>query len=146
MAHDGAVSGILTVFCLNLKFLYGYSCGLTFGVCLYIIISHNMKRVFILVFIFIFAILNTRVLLAGPMDGAIHTTDSSCGGVNVNIYASKSDVYLEGGPKNPGSAGLDDGEYYVQVTEPNGTLLGTSLGTGDDTPLVVLNGEFVSCY
>jgi hypothetical protein len=30
--------------------------------------------------------------------GAIYTTDSTCSGVNVNIFTSKDDVYLNGGP------------------------------------------------
>ena len=58
--------------------------------------------------------------------GAIYTTDSTCSGVNVNIFASKDDVYLDGGPQGGGS-GLPDGSYYVRVTEPNGTLLGSSV-------------------
>ena len=87
---------------------------------------------------------------AAPADaqlsGAIFTTDAACAGTNVNIFADKGDVYLDGGPVRPGAAGLPDGEYYVQVTEPNGTLLGTSLGSGDDTPAVVVGGEFEQCY
>ena len=88
--------------------------------------------------------------IAVPADaqlaGAIFTTESACVGTNVNIFADKDDVYLDGGPVRPGAAGLPDGEYYVQVTEPNGTLLGTSLGSGDDTPAVVVGGEFEQCY
>ena len=88
--------------------------------------------------------------IAAPADaqlsGAIFTTESACDGTNVNIFAAKDDVYLDGGPVHPGAAGLPDGEYYVQVTEPNGTLLGTSLGSGDDTPAVVVAGEFEQCY
>jgi hypothetical protein len=83
---------------------------------------------------------------APPLSGAIFTTDSTCTGVNINIFGSKDDVYLDGGPAHPGAAGLPDGEYYCQVTEPNGTLLGTSLGTADETPIVVSGGEFVQCY
>jgi hypothetical protein len=41
---------------------------------------------------------------------------------------------------------LPDGEYYVQVTAPNGTLLGTSIGAADETPVVVSAGEFATCY
>jgi hypothetical protein len=42
---------------------------------------------------------------------------------------------------------LPQGEYYVQVTEPDGTLLGTSVGATDETPVVVnAAGEFVQCY
>ena len=83
---------------------------------------------------------------APPLPGAIFTTDGTCTGTNLNIYGGKDAVYLDGGPSHPGAAGLPDGEYYVQVTEPNGTLLGTSIGTTDDTPVSVIGGEFVSCY
>jgi len=68
----------------------------------------------------------TGAIAATPVSGAIFTTDSTCSGVDLNIYGSKADVYLDGGPSHPGAAGLPDGEYYVQVTEPDGTLLGTS--------------------
>ena len=59
-----------------------------------------------------------------PVSGAIFTTDLGCTGVNINIFQSKDDVYLDGGPAHVGAAGLPDGSYYVQVTEPNGTPLG----------------------
>lgn len=42
---------------------------------------------------------------------------------NGNIYDNKGDVYLNGGPQNCGPAGLDDGDYYFQVTNPGGSLL-----------------------
>jgi hypothetical protein len=77
-----------------------------------------------------------------PVPGAIFTTDSGCTGVNVNLFDTKQDVYLDGGPAHPGAAGLPDGYYYVQVTEPNGTLLGHSL----DAPVHVTDGEFDNCY
>lgn len=76
------------------------------------------------------------------MTGAIFTTDSSCGGVNVNIFTSKDDVYLEGGPHNGSSAGLPNGFYYVKVTEPDGTLLGAS----GSAVVEVSGGIFASCY
>ena len=78
--------------------------------------------------------------------GAIYTTDSSCSGVNINIFNSKDAVYLDGGPTGNANSGLPDGFYYVQVTEPNGTLLGTSVGSGNPTPVHVTNGAFDSCY
>jgi hypothetical protein len=61
--------------------------------------------------------------------GAIFTTLPDGSAVNFNIYASKDDVYLDGGP-GPGApqtaAGLDDGTYVFQVTSPSGkTLLST---------------------
>ena len=88
---------------------------------------------------------------AAGLDGAIFTTDSTGADVNQNIYESKLDVYLNGGPAGGGNpnkppAGLPDGEYYCQVTEPNGTVLGTSIGSGDDTPIVVTNGVFAENY
>ena len=58
--------------------------------------------------------------------GAIFTTVADGTEVNFNIYPSKDAVYLDGGP-GPGApqtaAGLDDGEYYFQVTDPSGKVL-----------------------
>jgi len=89
----------------------------------------------------------TSVAFMAPLSGAIFTTDASCTGTDLNIYANKADVYIDGGPAHIGSAGLPPGEYYVQVTEPNGDLLGTSVGTTDETPVVVdANGKFAQCY
>lgn len=89
----------------------------------------------------------TSVAFMAPLPGAIFTTDAACTGTDLNIYANKTDVYIDGGPAHPGAAGLPPGEYYVQVTEPNGALLGTSIGTTDETPVVVnSNGEFAQCY
>jgi hypothetical protein len=84
--------------------------------------------------------------LAAQVSGAIFTTDSTCSGVDLNIYGNKDDVYLNGGPAHQGAAGLPDGYYYVQVTEPGGTLLGTSVGSTNETPVHVTNGEFDQCY
>jgi len=61
--------------------------------------------------------------------GALFTTLPNGDEVNFNIYDAKEDVYLDGGP-GPGApqtaAGLDDGVYVFQVTEPSGkTLLST---------------------
>ena len=58
--------------------------------------------------------------------GAIFTTIFDGSEVNVNQFASKPDVYLDGGP-GPGApataAGLDDGIYVFQVTDPSGKNL-----------------------
>lgn len=58
--------------------------------------------------------------------GAIFTTLPNGGAVNYNIYASKDLVYLDGGPP-PGApqtaAGLPDGTYVFQVTDPSGKTL-----------------------
>jgi hypothetical protein len=64
-----------------------------------------------------------------PLSGAIFTTDESGVPVNLNIYANKEDVYLNGGPginAPDGAAGLPAGTYSFQVTDPSGkTLLST---------------------
>jgi hypothetical protein len=89
------------------------------------------------------------VVAAPPLPGAIFTTDSTCSGVDLNIYTNKDAVYLSGGPAHPGSASLPDGFYFVRVTDPNGDLvLGTSLdGSGIPVPTVqVVSGHFASCY
>jgi hypothetical protein len=79
---------------------------------------------------------------APPLPGAIFTTDIGCQGTNLNIYGDKAAVYLDGGPSHPGAAGLPDGSYYVQVTEPNGTVLGKS----SVVAVTVSGGEFEHCY
>lgn len=77
------------------------------------------------------------VLFAGSipvhaqLSGAIFTTVSDGSRVNANIYPSKDSVFLNGGPP-PGApqtaAGLPDGTYVFQVTDPSGkTLLSTDI-------------------
>jgi hypothetical protein len=65
-------------------------------------------------------------ILANPPSGAIFTTVADGSEVNFNIYPSKDAVYLDGGP-GPGApqtaAGLDDGRYVFQVTDPSGKRL-----------------------
>src|SRR4051794_11897975 len=95
--------------------------------------------------VLVLGLLPTGVLATG-LSGAIFTTSVACDGTNINIFASKDAVYLDGGPAHTGAAGLPDGEYYVKVTAPDGTLLGTSIGSGDDTPVLVSGGEFSICY
>jgi hypothetical protein len=78
------------------------------------------------------ALLLVQALSAAGVSGAIFTTDVGGTIVNANVqYASKCDVYLDGGPgKNApaGAAGLPAGDYYFQVTDPNGqTLLSTDV-------------------
>lgn len=77
----------------------------------------------------LFAAAFTSTAMAHAPSGAIFTTFPDGSEVNMNIYASKDLVYLDGGP-GPGApataAGLDDGTYVFQVTNPNGrTLLST---------------------
>src|SRR5688572_23647407 len=69
------------------------------------------------------------VVMAHAPSGAIFTTVADGSEVNFNIYPSKEAVYLDGGPgpgAPQGAAGLDDGTYVFQVTDPSGrTLLST---------------------
>ena len=76
------------------------------------------------------AALFCQVPAVAAVTGAIFTTSIDGSIVNANVqYASKCDVYLDGGPGNhapAGAAGLPAGDYYFQVTDPNGqTLLST---------------------
>jgi len=65
-------------------------------------------------------------LVAHAPSGAIFTTVADGSEVNFNHYPSKEAVYLDGGP-GPGApqtaAGLDDGRYVFQVTDPSGKRL-----------------------
>jgi hypothetical protein len=63
---------------------------------------------------------------ANPPTGAIFTTVADGSEVNYNIYAFKTVVYLDGGPGvgAPGTAaGLDNGTYVYQITDPSGKKL-----------------------
>lgn len=68
----------------------------------------------------------TAAAAAGPT-GAIFTTMPDGGVVNANVqYDYKQQVYLDGGPgRNAPStaAGLDEGCYVFQVTDPSGAYL-----------------------
>jgi hypothetical protein len=64
--------------------------------------------------------------LGGPVRGAIFTTLSDGNAVNANHFESKCAVHLDGGPGPSApahAAGLADGEYYFQVTDPSGKVL-----------------------
>ncbi len=79
--------------------------------------------------------------LAVPI--GIFTTDSTCTDQDITVFQNKEDVYLDGNSIVP------DGSYYVLVTEPaniGGTTLGTSVGSTNETPVVVQNGQFALCY
>jgi hypothetical protein len=63
---------------------------------------------------------------AAGVSGALFTTTADGTEVNANQYASKEDVYLDGGPginAPAGAAGLPDGTYVFQVTDPSGKVL-----------------------
>jgi hypothetical protein len=64
--------------------------------------------------------------MAAPVTGAIFTTDANGIFVNANVYDDMKDVYLNGGPRPNApctAAGLPDGDYYFQVTDPSGSVL-----------------------
>ena len=63
---------------------------------------------------------NVGAVLAAP--GAIYTSNVDGSIINANIYGAKEDVYLTGGPCND-SGHLDAGDYYFEVTSPDGQLL-----------------------
>ncbi len=77
-----------------------------------------------------FLVVATTVEAAG-VSGAIFTTTANGSAVNANQFSSKCAVYLDGGP-GPNApakaAGLPNGDYYFQVTDPSGgTLLSTDI-------------------
>lgn len=63
--------------------------------------------------------------------GAIFTSTADGTAVNQNIFASKDDVYLNGGPQNENAKGLPDGTYYFQVTGPANSGPGETLLSED---------------
>jgi hypothetical protein len=66
------------------------------------------------------------VASAAPLSGAIFTTDVTGAPVNLNHYAAKQDVYLNGGPginAPADAAGLPADTYSFQVTDPSGKTL-----------------------
>lgn len=69
-------------------------------------------------------VITTIAIAAPPLSGAIFTTTVDGTIVNENVrYKTKLDVYLDGGPgpNAPASAaGLPEGDYYFQVTDPSG--------------------------
>src|ERR1019366_9065366 len=77
------------------------------------------------------------------MTGKIYTTNFDGTTVNGNIYDTKNQVYVNGGPQNENPNGIQpDGTYYFQVTDPSGAVL---LSTDDVTcrQLVVSGGRVV---
>lgn len=87
--------------------------------------SQKILRYFPLLAI-VLLVLGTHQVLAGPLPGAIFTTLEDGTRVNANIYEAKEDVYLDGGPglnAPSGAAGLPEGDYYFQVTDPSGKVL-----------------------
>lgn len=70
-------------------------------------------------------LVGTDVLARAP-SGAIFTTLEDGTQVNANIYEFAEDVYLDGGPgpnAPADAAGLPEGIYIFQVTDPSGKVL-----------------------
>ena len=83
---------------------------------------------------------------SNKVSGAIFTTLGDGTAVNANIYQSKCAVYLDGGPgpnAPAGAAGLPDGDYYFQVTDPSGKQL-LSTDVVSNRRFMVLNGVIVA--
>ena len=91
-------------------------------------------------------------LLAGipaiaGMSGAIFTTNEDGSFVNGKVYDAGEDVYLNGGPRanrNCTSAGLPDGDYYFQVTDPSGKERLSDFGHNNGT--ITVSGGVISVY
>jgi hypothetical protein len=64
-----------------------------------------------------------RAVSAQSLSGALYTTNHDATPVNWNVYSTKTDVYISGGPQNANANGLPDGTYYFQVTDPSGKKL-----------------------
>lgn len=75
---------------------------------------------------------------ASPSQAGVFTTTAPCAGAIVNIFGAKGDVYLS---LDTHGGALPNGSYYVQVTEPNGTVLGSSF----PNTVMVAGGSFVAC-
>lgn len=63
---------------------------------------------------------------AEAINGAIFTSVVDSSTVNANVFEYKADVYLNGGPPLNApcsSSGLDDSDYFFQVTSPDGKKL-----------------------
>jgi hypothetical protein len=76
--------------------------------------------------LFLSLALGAALLYAHAISGAIYTSKNDGTQVNGNLYEFKADVYLNGGPPPSApctSGGMNDGDYYFQVTNPSGSLL-----------------------
>ena len=74
--------------------------------------------------------------------GVLITTGPNCSDPTLALFDSPEDVYLSGGPQPSEPIGLPDGEYHVQVTAPDGTVLGSS---SDGEVVIVTDGRVKDC-
>ncbi|MDQ3298235.1 MAG: DUF4215 domain-containing protein [Myxococcota bacterium] len=85
----------------------------------------------------------------GGVRGAIFTTTVDGTVVNENHFATKPDVYLDGGPGNNApshAAALAAGDYYFQVTDPSGKDLLSSDHISCRRIRVSADGVIVEAY
>jgi hypothetical protein len=98
----------------------------------------------LMILLLVFSFSHIAKAEGNPTTGAIWTTTKDGSAVDFNIYDSKSDVFLNGGPRNAnGGNSLVDGYYYVKVTDPSGNEL---LGESDVAAITVVNGSFEKLY
>ena len=96
------------------------------------------------------AVSSTAVMAAqsAPVTGAIFTTDQNSTFVNGNVYDTATEVYLNGGPRPNApctAAGLPNGDYYFQVTDPSGkVLLSYEFVDGANHPIVDISQRKVN--
>ena len=79
--------------------------------------------------------------------GAIFSTNSDGTFVNANVYDGHDDPYLNGGPRanaNCSAAGLPDGDYYFQVTDPAGSLLLSADAVNPNRRVTVTGGKITA--
>jgi hypothetical protein len=90
----------------------------------------------------------TWVTIAGAqVTGAIFTTYSDGSFVNANVYNSEFDPFLNGGPRPNApcsAAGLPNGDYYFQITDPSGSVLLS--GYGISNGVVHVSNGVISSY
>jgi hypothetical protein len=92
-----------------------------------------------------FVLMTNGVVFAQRVSGAIFTTNQNSTFVNGNVYNSGQEVYLNGGPRPNApctAAGLPQGYYYFQVTDPSGSVL-LSIGGVEERMIYVLGGVIV---
>jgi len=107
-----------------------------------------MKSSSLIAFALLLAVSLCSQAQAARVSGAIFTTTEDGTVVNENHYASKCEVYLDGGP-GPNApakaAGLPDGLYYFQVTDPSGKQL-LSTDSVSNRQYQVLGGVIVAYF
>lgn len=111
-------------------------------------VSNIAKKLMRLTLLALMLCMPAGAAIAAPVTGAIFTTDENSNFVNANIYETAMDVYLNGGPRPNApctAAGLPNGDYYFQVTDPSGkSLLSYDFVDGANHPIVDINERKVN--